>query len=308
MRYRLAFAAAVVFTLAGCDIMEFTDAQRFTEDFHHSYPLQPGGRLSIENQNGSIEISGWDEQTVEITGEKYATSEELLRQINIDINAAPDAVTIRTIRPQTRRGSMGAKYTIRVPRKTRLDRIVSSNGHLRAQAIEAPADLKTSNGAIRVYDLGGELSAVTTNGTVEVSGVNGGADIRTTNGRIRAEDVLGALDASTTNGSIAVELVKPEPGRPVRLNTTNGSVDARFTELNGNDVTASTTNGSITVRLPAEAGARVQARTNRASISSDFDVASSGPREKNRLEGAIGTGGPLLNLSTSNGSIRLVKL
>jgi DUF4097 and DUF4098 domain-containing protein YvlB len=308
MRYRVALAAAFIVSLAGCDVLDFAGSQRFTADFHHSYPLKPGGRLSIDNQNGSIEVSGWDEQTVEIAGEKFANSEQLLEQIKIDISATPDSVTIRTIRPEVRRGSSGAKYVIKVPRQTRLDRVVSTNGHLRAQDIQADAELKTSNGAIRVYDLGGELAASTTNGSVEVTGVTGGAELKTTNGRIRAEEVRGSLEASTTNGSIAVELVKPEPNRPIRLSTTNGSVDARFSELNSNDLRASTTNGSITVRLPAGAGARVQARTNRSSVQSDFNVLSPAAREKHRLEGTIGAGGPLLDLSTSNGTIRLLKL
>ena len=309
MRYRCALATAFLIALTGCDVLDYADGgQRVTAEFHHSYPLKPGGRLSIDNQNGSIEVSGWDQQTVEINGEKFANSEELLEQIKIDIQATPDSVVIRTIRPEVRRGNSGAKYIIRVPRQTRLDRVVSTNGHLRAQDIAANADLKTSNGAIRVYGLGGELAAMTTNGTVEVSGVQGGADLKTTNGRIRAEQVQGSLQASTTNGSIAVELEKPAPKSDIRLSTTNGSVDARFSDLNSNDLRASTTNGSITVRLPAGAGARVQARTSRSAVQSDFDVQGAEPKHKNRLEGTIGAGGPLLDLSTSNGSIRLLKL
>jgi DUF4097 and DUF4098 domain-containing protein YvlB len=308
MRHSYLLATVFLASLTGCDVLDFADSQRFTADFQHSYPLKPGGRLTIENQNGSIEISGWDETSVEITGQKYANSEDLLEAIKIDIASTPDSITIRTVRPQVRHGNMGAKYVIRVPRQTRLDRVVSSNGHLRAEGVEADADLKTSNGAIRVYRLGGSLEAVTTNGTIDVNEVDGGAEVQTTNGRIHAEAVAGSLEAITTNGSIGVELVKREPNRSVRLSTTNGSVEVRFNEVARNDVRAATTNGSITVRMPGETNARVQARTNRASISTDFDVSRSGPEEKHRLEGTIGSGGPLLDLSTTNGSIRLLKL
>jgi hypothetical protein len=49
------------------------------------------------------------------------------------------------------------------------------------------------------------------------------------------------------------------------------------------------------------------ARTSNASISSDFDVSSRGFGDKHHLEGTIGSGGPVLDLSTSNGSIKVVR-
>jgi hypothetical protein len=52
----------------------------------------------------------------------------------------------------------------------------------------------------------------------------------------------------------------------------------------------------------------VVARTTNSSISSDFEVKMQGEFSKNRLEGVIGNGGSLIDLSTSNGSIRLLKL
>ena len=35
------------------------DSSRYREDFHYSYPQTAAGRLSIENFNGSVEITGW---------------------------------------------------------------------------------------------------------------------------------------------------------------------------------------------------------------------------------------------------------
>lgn len=69
-----------------------------------------------------------------------------------------------------------------------------------------------------------------------------------------------------------------------------------------------TSNGHITLHLPLEANARVLARTSNASITSEFDVRAEGELNKTRMDGVIGTGGPLLDLSTSNASIRLLKM
>jgi hypothetical protein len=60
--------------------------------------------------------------------------------------------------------------------------------------------------------------------------------------------------------------------------------------------------------MPYQVNAQVVARTTNSSISSDFEVKMQGEFSKNRLEGVIGNGGPLIDLSTSNGSIRLLKM
>jgi hypothetical protein len=60
--------------------------------------------------------------------------------------------------------------------------------------------------------------------------------------------------------------------------------------------------------MPAGIGAQLKARTTNSSVSTDFDVNVRGTMSKNHLEGAINGGGPVLDLSTSNGSIRVQRL
>jgi hypothetical protein len=60
--------------------------------------------------------------------------------------------------------------------------------------------------------------------------------------------------------------------------------------------------------MPSSAGAVLHAHTTNGSISSDFDVSvRGGMLSKHRLEGTIGSGGPMLDLGTSNGSIKIVR-
>jgi hypothetical protein len=53
--------------------------------------------------------------------------------------------------------------------------------------------------------------------------------------------------------------------------------------------------------------ARISAHTSNSSIDTEFELRAQGELSKNRLEGTIGNGGPLIDLNTSNGSIRLLK-
>lgn len=305
MRKAWLWTASLTF-LAGCNFTEWAETARYKEDFHYTYDLKPGARLYVENFNGSIEISGWNQDKAEITGTKYASSKDSLAALKVDIVAAADSLRIRTVRPSERRGNMGARYLIRLPHRTTLERVESSNGSIRIDNIQGEVRLRTSNGSVRLAALAGDLEAQTSNGGVELEDVDGRLVVRTSNGSIRGTAIRGTLDATTSNGAIRVAFQRVEGRRPIRAVTSNGSIELDLPEVGG-DVEASTSNGAVTLRLPPSTSADVRAVTSNSSITTDFDVRVRGRMSKTVLEGAIGNGGPLLDLKTSNGAIRLLK-
>jgi DUF4097 and DUF4098 domain-containing protein YvlB len=66
-----------------------------------------------------------------------------------------------------------------------------------------------------------------------------------------------------------------------------------------------TVNGGIDVELPSDVNATVHASTVNGHISTDFPLMIRGKFTNRQLSGAIGQGGPELNLKTVNGSIEL---
>jgi len=281
---------AVALTLSGCNI-EFDgfNNEKFQQDFRFSYPLKSGALFTLENRNGSVDIAGWDREEVEITGVKYARTEALRDELKIDIQHSENSVSIRTVTPSDSNGGVGARYVIRVPRRIILQRIVTSNGKLHASDIDGPVHLKTSNGSIELTKIKGDADAQTTNGSVEANDVDGAAHLHTTNGHVTAEGITGAIDATSSNGSLTLTL--PDTFK--------------------NGVQAKTTNSSITVRVPSTLAARVRASTSNGHISSDFDEVRRDRDDRHRMDGTINGGGitsPLLDLTTSNGSIKFEKL
>jgi DUF4097 and DUF4098 domain-containing protein YvlB len=293
----------------GCELEGFLDSDRYREDFQYTHNLKPGGRLSLENFNGSVEILSWEKDSVQISGTKYAATESDLKEMKIETQAEEGAVRIRTVRPSGHYRNMGARYFVRVPRQVQLERVVSSNGSIRVEDVEGSARLETSNGSVRLRKLAGRLEARTSNGSIEGDEVSADAVLRTSNGAIRLTQTRGSLDAATSNGSINARFARVTPQKAFRCETSNGSIDLGFEALEGNEVRASTSNSSITVRLPATAKAQIRAHTSHGSVTSDFDVTvRSGTLGKDHLEGQIGEGGPLVQLTTSNGSIRILRL
>jgi DUF4097 and DUF4098 domain-containing protein YvlB len=285
MRVLVAIAAAAA--LCGCSI-DFGPSDKFRSDFHYTYEVQPGPRIDAEGFNGEIDITGWDANKVEISGTKFGSSEELRDAIKINVTHGPSSIDIRASRPSDLSGNCGVRFTLHVPRSAIIDRVVSSNGHINVRDVGSAPHLKTSNGAINVDHVAGDVNA------------------ETSNGRIRADSIGGAFDASTSNGGITADLDKAPPSA-MRLTTSNGSIELTLRTPPRADIHAETNNSAITVSLPANVGAHLTADTSNGSISSDFSLSSSGDEEKHHLDGSIGSGGPTIDLKTSNGSIHIRK-
>lgn len=306
----LALAAGLLAWTA-CDIGDFQDGQRYSEDFQRSYDLRPGGHLELESFNGSIELIGWERDRVEINGTKYASRKEALGDIKVEISNSPDSVLIRTQRPPRegwlKHTNMGVSYRIHVPRKVMVDRIATSNGSVRLEGLDGRCRVKTTNGAVRMLDLAGELNVETSNGRIELDRHSGAADLHTSNGAISVKRVQGSLAAATSNGAIDIDGEQLDPARPLKLDTSNGPIRVQFGARGVPELRAHTSNGRITVKLPDGAGARVRAVTSNAPIDSDVPMNNVTKTGKHRLEAEIGKGGPLLELTSSNGAIVLTR-
>jgi len=310
MRVSLARVLPLFMSLVflGCDIGDLAVSARHKEDFEHTYPFSSGGRLSVESFNGSIDVIGWDREEVLVEGTKYASSEELLAALKVDIVATEDFIQVRTVRPSGRRGNMGAKYIIHAPRRIELDRLTSSNGSIKVDDAEGTARLKTSNGRIEVARFSGSVEARTSNGGISLGDTEGDAILETSNGSIKAEHVGGSVNARTSNGRINLGVFGDGGGKPIKARSSNGSVTVTLERQPTSDIEISTSNSNITLRAPAALAASLEASTSNSSIKTDFDVTIQGTQRKSRLNGSINGGGPRIELDTSNGGIRIEKI
>lgn len=295
--------------LSGCfvDIGD-VEGDRYQEDFHFTKKLNPGGRVTLSGFNGKVEVSTWEKNEIDVSGTKFASSESRLKNIVVDVSEVGGVVTVRASSGSGRNRG-GVRFMIRVPKKCELERIETSNGGIRVDGVEGERiNLSTHNGTVNVLNTQGALAVETHNGSIEVAGHTGDARFKTSNGRVEAEIRDGSADAQSSNGKVGLRFTGKVSSKPIRAETNNGSIDIELDAAR--DVRAKTSNSSIQVRLPRDANAEVRAYTSNSNISSDFEVAgmsgsSTSSSSRHRLDGKIGQGGPLLDLETSNGSIRL---
>jgi DUF4097 and DUF4098 domain-containing protein YvlB len=187
-----------------------------TEEF--SFDVNTGARISLENVNGNIEVTGGSDSKVKVIANKKAGKQEYMDDLKIVIDATADYVRIETQHPDSKgwfnwgNGSSGSvSYQLMVPSDVDLDSI------------------ETVNGDVTIESVDGEVKAGTVNGTISVSGLLADVNLDTVNGSIKAVfEELGAgqrVKADTVNGKIALYLPAEASAR-IAAETVNGSIDA----------------------------------------------------------------------------------
>jgi DUF4097 and DUF4098 domain-containing protein YvlB len=218
-----------------------------TKEFNQTYPLQPGGSFELQNVNGTVDVQGWDRDTIEIHAVKTAKHKESdLDLVFIDVDAKPGVVSVATRYPQNEGVEVAVEYTVHVPHFAHVEHLGTVNGTLRVSGIERVEDLRTVNGNIEVFEGGGSVHARTTNGNVHLELLRvqdkDGAIAETTNGSVLLAvpaDTHADLETKCLNGNFSSELpvafestLKPREmhgrlgrgGAQIRLHTVNGGI------------------------------------------------------------------------------------
>lgn len=240
-------------------------AATLNETVDRTFDVRPGAEVALTNVNGGIRISTWDQPRVRVVAEKEVEGDrndvkQALKELRVEIVPKDGGLVIMTHFPKESNGVGGffswltgddtdaqVSYELTVPRTMNLD-IRNTNGSIRLSDVTGQLELDTTNGKIEVARCAGSIEASTTNGSITADLVKftRGQPLRfeTTNGRITVNmpaDFAGDIDASTTNGSIDTDFPVTTTkfsenrlrgsvnggGTPLRLRTTNGSIDIR---------------------------------------------------------------------------------
>jgi len=185
----------------------------FKASVDESQPLAKNGHFSLENTNGRVEVTGWDEAQVKVEATKRAGSERALDDLRVEIEGDGDAVRVRTRYPRPRfmGGSGRVDYVIHVPRTARVT-VENVNGRVEIADVAAPVEASTVNGSVEVREAAGEVEASAVNGSVEASlariDPEGRSRLHTTNGSVRLTlpaDANAEIEASTVNGGVGCD-------------------------------------------------------------------------------------------------------
>jgi DUF4097 and DUF4098 domain-containing protein YvlB len=219
----------------------------YTEEFHQTYAITADGRVELDNINGAVHISTWDQNQVKVDAVKYADSKERLDEAKIEIDSGKDYVSIRTKYPDhdhtfnwgSHNNPAGVEYTLTVPRSARLD------------------EIKLINGSLDITGVAGEVRAECINGRLEARNLSGRAELSTINGRLDAgfDQLAGtSIGLKSINGS--VELTIPSDSKAeIEASTISGGIENDFglrvnhQRFVGHDLRGELGNGGARIKL-----------------------------------------------------------
>lgn len=241
---------------------------KYTDYFNGVYQANENTVLKVTTLNGQIEIYTSDNDTISLNAIKKSTiSREELDNTEIKVDESGNKIEIKTQYNGQRTTQPSVDMNIKVPSFVKVETVTTSNGAIIIEDVKGNITASSSNGAITFENVDGYVSATTSNGRIEVTGTTGIKNLQSSNGKIITEifDIQEDITISTSNGGITV-YINPSLNTNIEMQTSNGQI----------------TISDITLNLTTD-------------------------EEKHKV-GPLGDGGNKLFIQTSNGNIELYEL
>ena len=296
---------------------------------HFARTLQVSGPVDLEVQTGSgtIDVRTGDSSSVRITGtirssggwfnSGDADNRVHYLEANPPIEQHGNLIKIGHLEDHELEHNISISYEIVAPVETRL-RSSSGSGDQSVDGLRGPVEASSGSGHLKLTNIGDMVRTSTGSGRISLEGVKGNVHASTGSGEITAKGVAGGLHASTGSGSVTLRQTAPGDVEvstgsgtlqlegvhgAVRANTASGNI---LVEGEGQDSwRLSTASGNVTVRLPSQQGFSLHARTVSGNVHTDREMTVQGTLGSHELEGKVGGGGFLLDVSTVSGNIRV---
>lgn len=281
--------------------------------------------LDVASGSGNIAVRTADSSIVRVRALIRARDDWKLKaedkvrylESNPPIEQSGNVIRIGRIENRDYSQNVSINYELEVPADTRL-KAKSGSGNVTAGGMNGPIDLSTGSGNVKASGLGGELHAETGSGSIEVDSLRGGAQVRTGSGNIQALGIGGAVKAKTGSGSVRVEQsasgdVDAETGSgeitvsgvrgALRAHTGSGGIDAGGEPSGLWSLHAGS--GNVNIRLKSDAAFDLNAHTSSGRVTLNHPVTVTGTLSPKDLKGKVRGGGPLIEVTTGSGDVRI---
>jgi len=263
------------------------------EQYLKSYTVTGRPDVHVQADNGGVHISSSNGSTVEFSV-KYDKSDW-----GDDSNAGPHIDSKQNgnrVELTALTGAQGwfgfahnrrLSIEIHMPKDSDLQ-VQTSNGAIDVSSLNGNLSVHSSNGGIRASDLSGKIDIGSSNGGIDLEALKGTTKVSTTNGGIKGSNLDGQCELSTTNGSVRVA------GRFDGLDVSSGNGSVVVRAETGSKMSSGwrirTTNAGVDLSLPANLQANVDAGTSNGSITVDLPKDVEGTHSKTEVRGAMNGG------------------
>lgn len=270
------------------------------EEIDRTVDADRDGNIDVSNISGSVTVTGWSRNEVEVTGTLGRNVEELI------VERDGDEVTIKVKVP--RRGGRGidSDLHINVPKNSSLD-VGTVSADIDVTEVTGEQHLHTVSGDLNTEFTGADIVAESVSGDVEVIGDNADGEVEasTVSGDVTLFRVSGEVSAEAVSGGVVVDEGSFDRAD---LGTVNGEILFQGELRKDGRLEIETVNGSVDVDLKGHVSARIEVDTFNGGIRNCF-----GPKAERtskygpgwELEFTHGDGDGRIEVSTMNGSVNL---
>ena len=272
------------------------------EEVDKTLDAAPDGQVIISNIAGSVTVTGWSRNAVEVTGTLGRNVEELIFERN------RDKVRIKVKVP--RRGGRGidSDLHISVPQDSSID-VSGVSADISVTEVMGEQRLHTVSGDVSTESAGSDVMAESVSGDVEVDGDKSDAETmaRTVSGDVTLFRVSGMVSAESVTGDVIVD---EGSFSRVDLSVVNGELLFQAELRQDGKLSAETVNGDVDVELVGDVSAKIDVNTVNGRIRNCF-----GPEPERTskyapgwsLSFTEGDGNGRVNISTVNGGVSLCR-
>jgi DUF4097 and DUF4098 domain-containing protein YvlB len=281
--------------------------------------------LSIHSGSGRITVSPEADDTVRISARLRADRSWLsgdvsarIREIekNPPIEQTGNTIRVGRFADEDAQRHISISYDVTVPAQTSVNARTGS-GAVQVGNLRGSVDANSGSGGITIGQVAGSVLASTGSGSIEVAGA-ASLDAHSGSGSIRAMAIGGAVKARTGSGGVRIaqsgkgdvevssasgEVVVTGVNGAARVSASSGSIEVEGRPSGPWKIDSSS--GGVTLRLPPDASFDLDAQVSSGRIDSAHPVTVSGRIDRQRLQGKVRGGGPLVDVHTSSGGIRI---
>ena len=272
----------------------------FAEDVDRTVDASADGHVDVSNIAGSVEVTGWSQNAVRVTGTLGRNVEELI------VERDGDKVLIKVKVPKHGGRGIDSDLSINVPQNSSID-IGTVSADIDVVDVTGEQGLHTVSGNVNTEHTGADIEAESVSGDVEVTGNNADGEVRgsSVSGDVRVLRIAGRVKVESVSGDVAVDEGSFDRAN---LETVTGELSFEGELRKGGKLTIDTVNGDVDVEFSGDVSAKFDVDTFNGDIRNCF-----GPKAERtskhapgwELEFTEGSGDGRVSISTLNGDVSI---
>ena len=324
-------ALVVVLGMTVVALAQPAKAEEINREFHQSFDVRPGMKMSLEHGDGDVTVSPWGENTLDVEVRYRARASNIgwSKSTDFEVEFSQDGDTIRVKGHEPKRVQVGIssfreyeyKYTVKAPSYLELS-LQGKDGDVEIRDWTGSILMKLEDGDVTLSDIDApRTEVILEDGDLEIDGIRGQVEVDCEDGdieifeceigrgKIRTED--GDLVIDRCQGSFEVSLADGDArlrdviAEDLEIRSDDGTVIVSLLPSANLDLNVRVGDGDVVLDLDRQVSAEFELETDDGRIKiSAADVADL-VQERRRVTGKLGSGEGSIYVRTTDGSVTL---